>query len=684
MEKTKHYLKFENGVKVVDKVSKLTSNDIKHGSILSFIPSKKYFGEDAEFPVDDCIKWVETMFYFPMTNSKFKCDVEVYDGMKLLENHTIKQKNFSELLDTIVTDNKYAPKLTFNGETDIEETIAGKKINKHLRLDVSLTYENANDTMYDSYCNYTRTSDGGVHIDAVDKAFCSYIQTKTKAKMTDNQKDKTPITWDDVRNGLRVVVSIVTNAQVIFQGNAKAKITNEKLIKPISDIVTENLDKALKENPQIIDTFCKIAKLNAKARVEMQEMKTATQTEKMNTFKDLLLDKYTPANNHGKGQFRALYLVEGDSAGGSLRDGGNPATDAILRLRGVTVNAAKCKTVADLMKNREVSTLVNVMRCGIGKSFNLDNLWFDRIYISTDADTDGDGISDQIITIFYLFFPEIIRAGKLYKLLNPLYHLDDGTKDGLYVKNKEELIRIYHSKIVKRFKIKLNKDDDWFTKDELKEFLDDTYEYRESLIRAAESLGNTDKFLVEIAIAYLVLLMDVNIDTNMVDITSDTNFINKYMKIIQKKYKEIYLDNDNNLRGIVDGKYRKIPLSNRFLKKTSELIPVYKKYGYKIIVKEKDSEPVELTIAEFLDSCMRLYPGVIQRFKGLAELNADDFRVSTLDYNNRVSVRYTMDMARHEYELSIFNKLHAGDKENLEKRKKMMQEFKIKREDLDN
>jgi DNA gyrase/topoisomerase IV subunit B len=228
----------------------------------------------------------------------------------------------------------------------------------------------------------------------------------------------------------------------MFQGNAKTKITNDKLSTPIISIVNECLDKVFADNSNILDIYTKLIRLNAKARVEMQEMKTATQTEKMNTFKDLLLDKYTPANNHGKGQFRALYLVEGDSAGGSLRDGGNPATDAILRLRGATVNAAKCKTVADLMKNREVSTLVNVMRCGIGKRFNLDNLWFERIYISTDADTDGDGISDQIITIFYLFFPEIIRAGKLYKLLNPLYHLDDGTKDGLYVKNKEELIRI--------------------------------------------------------------------------------------------------------------------------------------------------------------------------------------------------------------------------------------------------
>lgn len=374
-------------------------------------------------------------------------------------------------------------------------------------------------------------------------------------------------------------------------------------------------------------------------------------------------------------------MCEGDSAGGSIRDGGNPATDAILRLRGVTVNAAKCKNVAELMKNREVSTLVNVMRCGVGKNFNLDNLWFDRIYIATDADTDGDGISDQIITIFYLYFPEIIKAGKLYKLLNPLYKLEGG----VYAKNKEELISLYHSKIVKNFKIKLNKDDDWFTKDELKEFLIDTYDYRENLSRAAESLGKTDRFLVETVIAYLVLLAGIDENTqDLSSVLSNTKFMNKYMGIIQKKYKEIYLTNENKLKGIVDGKLRQIELSRRLIKKTADLIPIYKKYGYNIIVKEKDSEPVTLTIGEFLDSCLRLYSKVLSRIKGLGELSPKEFGESTLNYKNRVSVRYTMDMARHEYEMSIFKKLHAGDKDSLEKRKKMMREFKIKREDLDN
>lgn len=305
-EKTKHYLKFENGIKKVDKVSKITSNDMKHGTIVSFIPSKKYLGDDTEIPVDECVDWIENMFYFPMSNPKFKCDIEIYDGLKLIESRSVKQKPFSDLLDNLVNDKKYTQMIAFNGETTIDEVIGGKKVTKNLRLDVALTYENANDTITDSYCNYTHTVDGGVHIDAVDKAFCTYIQNKAKAKMTDNQKGKAPVTWDDVRTGLRMIVNLTTNAQVMFQGNAKGKITNDKLVKPIFDIVTDNLDEILKTNPQIIDSYIKIAKLNAKARVEMQEMKVATQTEKMNSFKDLLLDKYTPANNHGKGQYRAL------------------------------------------------------------------------------------------------------------------------------------------------------------------------------------------------------------------------------------------------------------------------------------------------------------------------------------------------------------------------------------------
>ena len=267
------------------------------------------------------------------------------------------------------------------------------------------------------------------------------------------------------------------------------------------------------------------------------------------------------------------------------------------------------------MSNNEWKNLVTVLRCGIGDKFNIDKLYFDRINILTDSDIDGYNISAGVLAYFYKYYRPIIEAGKLYKVYAPLYRIDD--KDHEFIVNKSEMVELYQKAVTKTYKIKPEAYDSYLSKTEMHEFLMDTYDYRTNLILAAESSGKINKFFVEIVIAYLTLFGVVESEDDFKDIDEtfhNQKFITQFMSRIQKKYKEVEVDETGRIFGITEGKTALIKVNKRFFRKTSYLIPIYKKYGYKVTVQEKGKDPVEMSIGEFLDTSMKLYSKVIGRF----------------------------------------------------------------------
>ena len=335
------------------------------------------------------------------------------------------------------------------------------------------------------------------------------------------------------------------------------------------------------------------------------------------------------------------------------------------------------------MQNEEWKNLVNVLRCGIGPSFDINKLYYNRINIMTDADVDGFYISAGILAFFYIHLRPIIEAGKLYKVFSPLYYLDD--KEHPYAANKIELIGIYHKKINKHYKINPEKINKYLSKDDMQEFLTDTYYYRENLIRAAGECGNVNKFFIERIIAYMTLSGVVRSETDYDDLKtlfSNQKFIKGIMSFIQNKYKEVKVNNDGVFYGVVEGKYVSVKVGKRFFKKVSSLIDVYNKYGYELSVKEKDKDPVKMSIAEFLDNCTKLMPKIKLRYKGLGEIKGEQLHQTAMDISHRVSVQYTIDDV--EKELKAFEITHGKGEANATRRKEMMKSYKINREDLDN
>lgn len=305
----------------------------------------------------------------------------------------------------------------------------------------------------------------------------------------------------------------------------------------------------------------------------------------------------------------------------------------------------------------------------------------------------GFYITSGVLAFFYWHLRPIIEAGRLFKVYSPLYRLDDDATP--YATNKSEYVEIYHKKIVKTYKVRPVIYDDPMDKDEMWEFLEDTYEYRESLIRAAQTSGKVDKYLLECIVYALIATGYATWIPNEYDSHSghielkdreksfsDKKFLTAVMKIIHSRYKEIQVAN-GYFFGVVHKDFARIDAGNRLFKKSEELVPALSKYGYLLEVENRKTGAVKvLTIGEFLDHCRALVPEILDRIKGIGELNAEDLWKASMDINHRLSIQFTVDDV--ERELGIFHMTHGGTPEDAANRKKMMKDYHIKRDDLDN
>lgn len=688
-ENYRHLITFENGKKTDDKKNTRKKSDKVHGCIVKFKPSKAYLGAKTSMPYKDMVSWIEKQSYF--IPSGIKIVVDIFKGMKLKDSYKFKAQNFNGLLDKICPDEKYSPKCEFSGDSSIEENVkilgkndkvVEKKMKKNIHLDVALRYTSEAITYYDSYCNFTNTTEGGVHQDTVEACFCRFIANKAKATQTDAQKEKYKILWEDIKSGLCVVINMTTGAQVGFVGNAKQKVGNSELIPYITEIVNKGLNEFFEKNQKVLDEYIKIVKLNCKARIEMQKVKTASQKERMNSFKEFEIKKYIRCNNTGK-KYKELWLTEGDSAGGSCSNACDKNTQAFLLFRGNVANSIK-KSFTEIMQNEEWKNFITVLRCGIGPSFDINKLYFDRINIFTDSDSDGYYISSGMIAFIYTYLRPLIEAGKVYKVFSPLYRIDD--KEHPFVINKAEMVDIFQRKVSKHYKVIIESGEQ-LSKERMIEFLQDTYEYSSNLVRLANNLGRVNKFLVEEIIALLTVSGFVRGRDDYDDISElfhKQRFVKNFMSRIQSRFPEVTLNEDHQtIKGVVDGRFCSIKINRRFINQANDLIQVYKKYYYMLKVKEKGKDGImNLSIGEFLDQTTKLSAKILTRFKGLGELNAEDMFSTALDINNRVSIQFTVEDAERETE--IFKKLHSDKPKYVNERKDMMSQYKIARDDLDN
>ena len=411
--------KFENGGKTVQKLTEIGVCDKdKSGTTVTFKPDPEIF------------------------------DTDIYD-YNTLKVRTRELAFLNKDLKLTLTDERVEPNLkeSFLYEGGISEYVRYLNKNKtpiheeiiHLSgeedgvfLEVAMQYNNGyTDSIY-SFVNNINTHDGGTHEEGVRRALTRIINSYAKKNNFLKDKDES-LTGDDVKEGLTMIVSCKhPNPQ--FEGQTKGRLGNSEVRKIADSVFAEGFETFLLENPDEAKIIVEKTMTAARARVAAKRARELTRRKS-----DL-----DPINFGGKlvdckdkdPSVCEIFLVEGDSAGGSAIKGRDSMTQAILPLRGKILNVEKAR-LDKALANEEIRTIITAFGTGIGDEFDLSKLRYHKIIIMTDADVDGSHIRVLLLTLFYRFFRPIVEAGHVYAAQPPLFCIKHG-KTIKYVLNEEE------------------------------------------------------------------------------------------------------------------------------------------------------------------------------------------------------------------------------------------------------
>lgn len=291
--------------------------------------------------------------------------------------------------------------------------------------EVAIQYNDGYSENMLSFVNHVRTKDGGTHESGCKTAMTRIFNEYARKAGFLKEKDKN-LEGSDVREGLTAIISIrVPEEKLQFEGQTKGKLGTPEARSAVDAIVAERLGIFLEENPDIASLLVKKAIRSAQAREAARKAREEARSGKKGRRKEAILSgKLTPAQTKNPAR-NELFLVEGDSAGGSAKQGRDRTFQAILPLRGKVINTEKAK-LEDIMKNEEIRTIIYTIGAGVGADFSLEDCNYDKIIIMTDADTDGAHIQVLLLTFFYRYMRPLVEANKVYIALPPLYKVSKG------------------------------------------------------------------------------------------------------------------------------------------------------------------------------------------------------------------------------------------------------------------
>ena len=327
---------------------------------------------------------------------------------------------------------EYVAMLNKNKQPLHEEIIYVEGEEQGISIEVAMQYNDSYSSSLYSFTNNINTYEGGTHEDGVKFALTKIINNYARNNKLLKDSDDS-LTGDDCREGLAMIISC-KHPDPQFEGQTKTKLGNSEVRKIASDVFSQGLERFLMENPAVAKLIVEKCMTASRARIAAKKAREMTRRkgdlDVTNFFGKLADCKSKDAS------VSEIFLVEGDSAGGSAIKGRDSMTQSILPLRGKILNVEKAR-LDRALSNEEIRTIITAFGTGIGEDFNLDKLRYNKIIIMTDADVDGSHIRVLLLTLFYRFFKPIVEAGHVYAAQPPLFVIKHG-KTIKYVLNEAE------------------------------------------------------------------------------------------------------------------------------------------------------------------------------------------------------------------------------------------------------